>query len=282
MTVGANLIPGGQAFRLRATDPRELAFLRAERHSRQVHFLRKALPVLAVLVLASYFISSSLSVNVGDVTATISGVQVSGGTLRMTNPKLKGADKNNGEYVVSAEYADQDIKNPKVIKLHAIKADVSSRSGGWSRMTAVRGVFDSRIEKLVMQDRITVATSSGVTGELKHATLDMKTQTLRSHQPVSFILPNGNVKANALTFESGKKTLTFRGKVKVHVVKKQKKDADAAKPQSLAPQAMVPASQAAPAPEAALPIPETPEAPVGTIGVAPPAIPPLPQPANAP
>jgi lipopolysaccharide export system protein LptC len=277
MTVGANLMPGGQAFRLRATDPRELAFLRAERHSRYVYILRKVLPVLAVLVLATYFISSSMSVTVGDVTASISGVEVSDGNLRMTNPKLKGADKNNGEYVVSAEYADQDIKNPKVIKLHAIKADVSSRSGGWSRMTATRGIFDSKIEKLIMQDRITVATSSGVTGELKHATLDMQTQTLRSHRPVSFVLPNGTVSSNALTFESGKKTLTFRGKVKVHVVKKQKKDADTAKPQSPAPQAMVPVPEAAPG---VVPIPEAPGAPVGTIGVAPQTIPPLPQPAD--
>jgi lipopolysaccharide export system protein LptC len=223
MTVGANLVPGGQAFQLRAADARELAFRRAERHSRNVHILRKALPVLAVLVLASYFISSSLSVSVGDLTASISGVEVSGGNLRMTNPKLKGADKKNGDYVVSADYADQDIKNPKIVKLHAIKADVSSRSGGWSRMTAARGIFDSKTEKLIMQDRITVATSSGVTGELKHATLDMPTQTLRSHRPVSFVLPNGTVSANALTFESGKHMLTFRGKVKVHVVKSRRR-----------------------------------------------------------
>jgi lipopolysaccharide export system protein LptC len=269
MTVGANLVPGGQAFQLRAADARELAFRRAERHSRNVHILRKALPVFAVLVLASYFISSSLSVSVGDLTASISGVEVSGGNLRMTNPKLKGADKKNGDYVVSADYADQDIKNPKIVKLHAIKADVSSRSGGWSRMTAARGIFDSKTEKLIMQDRITVATSSGVTGELKHATLDMPTQTLRSHRPVSFVLPNGTVSANALTFESGKHMLTFRGKVKVHVVKKPKEGADAkAKPQAPVLQTAVPA------PEAAAGVP------TGTIGMIPETAIPLPQPAD--
>ena len=57
----------------------------------------------------------------------------------------------------------------------------------------------------------TVATSTGVTGELSYATLDMATQTLRSHNPVQFDLPNGTVRANALTFRSKESILVFRG-----------------------------------------------------------------------
>ena len=75
-------------------------------------FLRKGLPVIAVLVLASYFITSKLSVSVGDMTASIDGIEVSDGNLRMTNPKLEGADKKNGKYRIGAEYADQDMKAP--------------------------------------------------------------------------------------------------------------------------------------------------------------------------
>ncbi|MFZ2018965.1 MAG: hypothetical protein WAU90_09885, partial [Methyloceanibacter sp.] len=74
----------------------------------------------------------------------------------------------------------------------------------------------------VMQDKITVATSSGVTGVLTHASLDTKTQTLRAHQRVHFELTNGTVKANALTFNSAEHVLTFRGKVMVHITKPQK------------------------------------------------------------
>jgi lipopolysaccharide export system protein LptC len=226
MTIEANLVPTGRRYRLRSLEERERAFRAALRHTRLVGILRKVLPVLAVLVLACYFISTRLSVSVGDLTASISGVEIADGNLRMTNPKLKGNDKNNGVYVVSADYADQDVKNPKVIKLHAIKADLSSKDGGWSRMEAVRGVFDSEAERLVMQEKITVATSSGVSGELKHATLDMKNQTLRSHSPVHFELTNGNVKANALTFHSGEHTLIFRGNVVVHLIKPDDGDDD--------------------------------------------------------
>jgi lipopolysaccharide export system protein LptC len=222
MAVEANLLTAGQRYRVRTPQERQRAFLSAERHSRVVHILRRALPGVALAVLAAYFISTRLNVTVGDVTASIDGMAVSDGNLRMLNPTLKGADKKNGDYVVNAEYADQDIKNPKIVKLHAIKADLSNPSGGWSRMKAVRGVFDSEAERLVMQDHITIATSSGVTGELTHATLDIGNQTLRSHQPVSFDLPNGTARANALTLKSAEKVLVFRGKVAVHLNKREK------------------------------------------------------------
>lgn len=250
MTIDANIVPDGRRYRVRTAEERVRAFAKAERHSRVVAILRKALPVMAVVVLASYFISTRLSVRVGDVTASIGGIEVADGNLRMINPKLAGADKKNGKYLIGAEYADQDIKNPKVIKLHAIKADLAAADGGWSRMEATRGVYDSTTERLVMQDHITIATSTGVTGELKHASLDTKNQILRSHQPVSFILPNGTVKANALTLQSAAHTLTFRGKVRVHIVKPEKQ----AKPE---PKEPAPSAQsAAPAPEGAAAVPE--------------------------
>lgn len=242
MAFEADIAHGGQGFVLRSAEDRARAFAASARHTRLVHFLRKALPVFAVLVLFSYFVTSRLgvSISVGDLTASIDGIQVSDGNLRMTNPKLEGADKKNGKYVIGADYADQDIKNPKIIKLHAIKAELSSADGGWSRMNAVRGVFDSRTERLVMQDKITVATSSGITGELKHASLEARTQTLRTHRPVFFTLPNGTIAARALTFRSSDSTLTFRGKVRVHMVRKEAPPKEATKTEPAAPMAVPP------------------------------------------
>lgn len=230
MAIGANAVSDGRHYPVRTAEERARAFATAKRHTRLVMLLRRVLPVFAVLVLAAYFVNAQLglSVSVGDLTASIEGVEVSGGTLRMTNPKLEGSDKRNGNYVIGADYADQDIKDPKIIKLHAIRAELTSQDGGWSRMKAVRGVFDSKAERLVMQEKITIATSSGIMGELKHASLDTKTQTLRSHRPVSFNLPNGTVTASALTYRSADSTLTFRGNVRVHVVKKdESKEAEA-------------------------------------------------------
>ncbi|MGA7456333.1 MAG: LPS export ABC transporter periplasmic protein LptC [Methyloceanibacter sp.] len=230
MAVGTDVMASGGRYRVRTEDERARAFRRAARHSRQVAVLRKGLPVFALLVLASYFVTSKLSVSVGDMTASIDGIEVADGNLRMTNPKLEGADKKNGKYSIGAEYADQDMKAPHRIKLHAMKAELTTADGAWSRMNAARGLFNNRTEKLVMKDKIAIATSSGITGELKRASLDMKNQILRSHLPVWFLLSRGSVKANALTFSSADSTLTFRGKVRVHLIKQAKDDKQEKKP----------------------------------------------------
>lgn len=190
----------------------------AKRHSAVVRVLRRTLPVLAVLVLGAYFFSTRMNVHVGGITASIDGLEVTDGALRMLNPTMKGTDKKNGDYVIKADYADQDVANPNLVALHAIKADVNNKANGsWSRMRAVRGKFDSKKEKLILKDEITLATSAGLTGELSYATIDMKNQILRSHNPVKLDMPSGNVRANAMTLYSDRNEIVFRGNVAVHL-----------------------------------------------------------------
>src|SRR5262245_61212987 len=105
MAADANVIAGGQRYRIRTAEERRRAFASATRHTKFVNFLRKALPVFALLVLATYFISTRLAISVGDMNASIEGFEVKDGNLRMVNPKLEGADKKNGKYVIGADYA---------------------------------------------------------------------------------------------------------------------------------------------------------------------------------
>lgn len=207
--------------RLRTAAERARAFRSAKRHSWLVFVLRKTLPLIAVLVLAAYFVSTRMNIQVGGITASIDGMEIADGALRMLNPTLKGSDKDRGDYVIKADYADQDVKSPNLVKLQAIKADVTNPDGGWSRMRAVRGKFDSKKERLIMKDRIVFSTNTGLTGELTYATLDMKKQILRSHNPVLLTLPNGTVRANALTLRSNENVIVFRGKVAVHLEPKK-------------------------------------------------------------
>jgi hypothetical protein len=94
----------------------------------------------------------------------------------------------------------------------------------------------------------------------------MKTQTLRSHLPVFFNLPNGKVTARAMKLRSGASELTFLGKVHVHLVKPPKEEGKAtaspkpagATPAAPVPTAAAPAPAAAPVPTAAAPAPVAP------------------------
>ena len=112
-------------------------------------------------------------------------------------------------------------------------------------MQAVRGLFNSNAERLIMQDEIRVSTSSGVTGKMTHARLEMRTQTLRSHS-LSPSTASGTVRANALTFHSADRTLLFRGKVHVHIIRDQTKTAKPAGPALPEPTTVPPLPQALP------------------------------------
>lgn len=245
MAYEANLARAHSRHRVRTAEDRARAMRSAKRHSVLVRLLRRVLPVLAVLVLGAYFFSTRMNVHVGGITASIDGMEVTDGALRMLNPTMRGTDKKNGDYVIKADYADQDVANPNLVALNTIKADVTNtNTGGWSRMRAVRGKFDSKKERLILKDRITLATSTGVTGELSYATIDMKNSILRSHNPVALDMPNGTVRANAMTLYSGENTIVFRGNVAVHI-DPPKKEA-AASGEAPAPAPGVPAAEGVP------------------------------------
>lgn len=221
-------------FRMPSEEERAAAFRRAARHSALVGVLRKALPALAVLTLGLYLVSSKLTFTIGGMEASVGRVELRPDSLRMVNPKLEGADKKNGSYLITADYADQDVKSPSQIQLSGIKAEMNNVTRDWSRLSAEKGLYDTKAETLTIENDIRVATSSGMSGLLQRAAIDMKSQTLRSDAPVAFEMINGTVRAATMELRSADRVLTFRGNVRVHIKKQpakaEKKTAGKIKP----------------------------------------------------
>src|SRR5680860_710652 len=99
MAYEANLAGAGRHHTVRTPAERERAFVKAERHSRQVRILRRILPVVALLVLAAYFVSTRLNVTVGDVTASIDGMEIADGDVEPRGDEVSGQDeeRNDGQ-----------------------------------------------------------------------------------------------------------------------------------------------------------------------------------------
>jgi lipopolysaccharide export system protein LptC len=82
---------------------------------------------------------------------------------------------------------------------------------------------------------------------------------LRSHQPVAFNLPTGTVRANALVLNSVDKTLLFRGKVRVLIIRAQTDQAAAGSGQAPRPPKIeAPDAPARVLPEASVTVPAEP------------------------
>lgn len=196
---------------------------RARKHTRLVRVLRIALPVLTVAVSALYFMSPRIELSIGDISASVGGVVIDKGNLRMLNPKIEGVNGKQGTYTVTAKYADQVIANPDVIHLTDVKAQINNPTKGWSRLSSPKGTFNSKTEKLELIGDIRTAQSGGMTARLSQATIDMKAQIIVSNEPVDVDFINGTVRSDTMIIYTEEKRVIFRKNVRVHIRKRSEK-----------------------------------------------------------
>jgi lipopolysaccharide export system protein LptC len=85
--------------------------------------------------------------------------------------------------------------------------------GGSTRLTAAKGVFDSKAEELRLTEGIDIASTNGYGGKLSEAIVDMRKGYVLSPSPVELKYQDGWLKADRLEiFENGDRAL-FEGRV---------------------------------------------------------------------
>lgn len=203
---------------------RSPSFRRARNHTRLVKILRIAFPASAILLVGLYYATSSITVSIGDLQASVKRIEINRDRLRMIDPTMEGVTEDKGAYTLTAAYAEQEIKNPSLVHLTAVRADMDSAENGWTRMTAPTGLFDTAKEILVLTGDIKVATSSGMTSHLTRAGINMKTQRIVSDQPVVVKALNGTINSNTMEILMSEKTVIFRGNIRVHIYKRPVKN----------------------------------------------------------
>jgi lipopolysaccharide export system protein LptC len=184
----------------------------ARRHSAFVAVMKGLLPGLAVcLVLVFVFYSQggfapSLP---DDFTFDPGDLGISGAGIRMVSPKLSGLDENNQRFEVSAASAMQAASNPALITMEGIRARMTLKDGGWVRVEARGGEFDSDINLLTLVDDIEVTMSSGYVARLNGAKVDFNKGTLESGNPVLVFTDAGIISANAVQILDKGKLVRF-------------------------------------------------------------------------
>ncbi|MDA7949329.1 MAG: LPS export ABC transporter periplasmic protein LptC [Hyphomicrobiaceae bacterium] len=198
---------------------------RARSHSRLVSLLKIGFPVAALGLLGLYFLSPSIEVSIGDMNASVQGVVIEKGNLRMVNPKLEGANEKQGNYVVTASYAEQAVANPDTIHLTELQAKTNNAQKDWSRLTSPKGIFETKTEKLELIGDIRVAQSNGMKARLTRANVDMKGQTVVSNEPVRVDFPAGRLEARTMQLDMDTKEASFNGDVRVRMEQEGKEPA---------------------------------------------------------
>ena len=197
-----------------AVDKPKAVYSGANRHSRRVRFLRKAVPgVLALsligLVLANYLNPARwLSVPTDFGTLVISGSKIT-----MEAPRLAGFTKDEREYSVSASAASQDIKNPQVVEMKEINARINMEDKSTVTMTAVDGTYDIKADTLTLGQEIVILSTAGYQGRLSEAQVEIKKGRIVSEKPVQIKMPQGTLDANRLEVTETGNVVRFEGGV---------------------------------------------------------------------
>ena len=203
-----------------ASTERERAFRRAKRHSKLVRILRIVFPACAIVIVGFYFLSSKFTISIGDMQASVARIEVNKNSLRMIEPRLEGVTNKKGAYFVTADYAEQDIKNTSIVYLNKVRAEIDNPKQGWTRLTAPEGEFDTGKETLLLLGDIRIASSSGMTSRLTRAEIDMKTQHTVSSEPVIVKALNGTINSNTMEIFNAERRVMFRGNIRVHILKR--------------------------------------------------------------
>jgi lipopolysaccharide export system protein LptC len=205
------------ASRDRANDAR--VFRTALRHSRLVRLLRIGIPAFvvvgALIVVLSVYVLDPL--RHFPKLPSIGGLVVSGTSITMQQPRMAGYTQDRRPYVVTARAATQDVTKPDTVTLQDLRATLEFKDAGKFELTARSGLFESKLDRLTLQDDILV-NSANYQAKLSEAVVNVRTNHMVSEHPVEVIMRQGTINANRLEVTNSGEVIRFEGGVTMVLV----------------------------------------------------------------
>lgn len=190
---------------------------RARTYTHFVTLMKMLLPGLALALIAAIVIYSALYERAGErmMIKFKDVLQVGDEEVRMLNPRFTGNDAKGQPYVVTASSALQDKKNPDLLKLNDIEADITLTDQAWVSMMAPSGALNVRTSILVIDDVIDFYTDSGYEFHAQNGKADLSAGLFESNSAVRGQGPAGKIAANNMRFNIKERRLYFGGGVRM-------------------------------------------------------------------
>ena len=196
------------------------AFRAARRHSRTVRILRVAIPITVILGFTAVFLIvyfnplrmlAKLPIDIGNLV-------VAGTKITMDKPHLSGFTHDARAYELSADAAKQDLTKPDLIELSNLHAKVQMQDKSTVQISAVSGLYDNKAETIKLDRDIVLTSSTGFTGRLSEATVDIRNGHVVSEHPVEVEMLQGTLNANRLELVDSGDLVRFDGGVNMTVM----------------------------------------------------------------
>ncbi|WP_037152880.1 LPS export ABC transporter periplasmic protein LptC [Rhizobium freirei] len=196
--------------------PERSAYKDATFHSARVRRLKVLLP-LAALIVSLIFIAVSVIRAYLPAEIQIEGAKIENGKVVMERPAISGRNKDGISYSMLAEKALQDIKNPNMITLKAIKASMPVNTDVMAHVNAQSADFDRQADTLKLTEPFVIQMDNGLRAEFKTAFLDVKKGDLSSQDQVAIYRGGMSVVARSLKMTDKGSVIQFDGQVQMHI-----------------------------------------------------------------
>jgi lipopolysaccharide export system protein LptC len=173
------------------------SFMDAQRYSRFVTIMKRALPIAALALIAAVVAYSLQPRQQNRVEMTFESVNEIDNDLAMIKPRLTGADTKGNPFVITADRAIQQGRNSRRAKLENVEADMTLDNGQWLNATARDGMFDGNSEMLALNGGIAVYSDTGYELHTQTAQVDLKKGLISGRQTVTGQGPEGNMRADS-------------------------------------------------------------------------------------
>jgi lipopolysaccharide export system protein LptC len=187
--------------------------LDALRYTQFVGVMKRALPAAAFAVISAVLAYFFLAHQPAKVTMGYERLGHVENDLAMVKPKLTGQDAKGNPFVITAEAAIQDAKNPKRARLTKVQADFSTEKNGWLNADAAGGTVDMAAGLLELNGGINVFSDQGYELHTQSASVDLNKGVVHGHQEVTGQGPLGSMRADEFHFDRNSSHLLLQGHV---------------------------------------------------------------------
>jgi lipopolysaccharide export system protein LptC len=190
-----------------------------DRHTRVVGWLKVALPLAALAVLATLFLLADRI----DPEAALPYAEVDVEGLarepRMTAPTYAGTTSDGGALTLSATEARPAAEGTPA-EAQGLRLQLDTPDGAATNLTAATAELDNASRVIVLSGGVVVTTSSGYRVETAEMTAKLDRSGLDSQTPVTAQGPAGDLSAGGMTLSQDNRTpgdyvLVFNGGVRL-------------------------------------------------------------------
>ena len=216
----ATFAPPSTARRIGVSPPpdREQAFAKATRRSARVRLLRRAILIgglcaVAAVLMVAFF--NPFATKLGSL--SFNALSVEGTKIVMDRPKLAGFRSDGQPYVLTAERALQDIKQPTVAQLRKVEGEIGMAEGEATHLSADDGVYDNLAEHMELSGNVRIK-NGRFTVLLRSAKFDFKSGVYGSDERVEIQGSDGTtIFADRGSAINHGQELTFEGHVRTNI-----------------------------------------------------------------